>query len=170
MPKSAESLYELMLVFQPELLESAKDKKLRDFEKFLEENGGKVKMKDDWGKRKLAYRIGKHDAGIYVVYNLTLPPSFNKELDEHLRIDKDIVRYLHIALPDDYTYTKFEEEKKMEPKPEVPTMSRKTPSSTHKAVSKEAHTTDIKDKGKKASTESLDEKLGQLLEGSDLNM
>ena len=162
-------MYELMLVFQPDLLETAKDKKLRDFEKFLEENGGKVKMKDDWGKRKLAYRIGKFDTGIYVVLNVILPPSFNKELDEHMRIDKDIVRFLLTAVADDYTYTKFEEEKKMEPKPEVPTTSRKT-AVTHKAASKEAHTTDIKDKGKKASTESLDEKLGKLLEGGDLNM
>jgi len=169
MPKSAESLYELMLVFQPDLLETAKDKKLRDFEKFLEENGGKVKMKDDWGKRKLAYKIGKHDTGIYVVLNVILPPSFNKELDEHLRIDKDIVRYLHIALPDDYTYARFEEEKKMEPKPETPSMSRKTPSISHKAATTGA-TTDVKDKGKKADAGSLDSKLDKLLEGGDLNM
>lgn len=168
MPKSATSLYELMLVFQPDLLESAKDKKLRDFEKFLEENGGKVKMKDDWGKRKLAYKIGKFDAGIYVVYNLVLPPSFNKELDEHMRIDKDIVRYLHIALDDDYTYAKFEEEKKMEPKPEAPSMARK-PMVSHKAATSGA-TTDVKDKGKKADAGSLDSKLDKLLEGGDLNM
>lgn len=168
MPKSAESLYELMLVYQPDLLETAKDKKLRDFEKFLEENGGKIKMKDDWGKRKLAYRIGKHDTGIYIVLNLVLPPSFIKELDEHLRIDKDVVRFLLVAVTDDYVYTKFEEEKKMEPKPEAPTMARK-PSVSHKAATAGA-TTDVKDKGKKASTESLDEKLGKLLEGGDLNM
>jgi small subunit ribosomal protein S6 len=169
MPKSATSLYELMLVFQPDLLETAKDKKLREFEKFLEENGGKVKMKDDWGKRKLAYRIGKFDTGIYVVFNLILPPSFNKELDEHMRIDKDMIRFLLTALEDDYTYTKFDEEKKMEPKPETPGMSRKTSGVSHKA-STGAVTTDVKDKGKKASTESLDEKLGKLLEGGDLNM
>lgn len=162
--------YELVLVLQPELLESAKEKKLKEFEKFLGENDGKVDMKDDWGKKKLAYRIGKFDTGIYVVYNLSLPPAFNKELDEHLRIDKDVVRFLHIALPDDYSYTKYEEEVKKEAKPaEVPAMARKS-TSTHKASYKEAHTTDVKDKGIKASTESLDQKLGQILEGTDLNM
>ncbi len=36
--------YELMLVLQPDLLESATEKKLKDFEKYLEENGGKVDM------------------------------------------------------------------------------------------------------------------------------
>ena len=166
--------YELMLVIQPELLESATDKKLRDFEKYLEENGGTVDMKDNWGKQKLAYRIGPHDSGTYVVYNVTLPTTFNRELDDHLRIDKDIIRYLHVTLDDGYQYTKFEEEKvvekpkKEEEKEERP--SKKPARATHKADSKESAPKEIKDKGKKADAESLDDKLDKLLEGDDLNI
>lgn len=163
--------YELMLVLQPDLLESATEKKLKDFEKYLEENGGKVEMKDNWGKQKLAYRIGKYDAGTYVVLNVTLPTTFNKELDDHVRIDKDIIRFLHISLKDDYSYTKFEEEKVVEEpkKKEAPSTSRR-PAATHKAPSKEKAPIEIKDKGKKADSESLDEKLDKLLEGDDLNI
>ncbi len=168
--------YELMLVLQPDLLESAVEKKLKDFDKFLEYNGGKVEMKDNWGKKKLAYRIGKFDSGTYVAYNVTLPTTFNRELDEHVRIDKDIIRFLHISLKDDYNYTKFEEEKVVEePKKEgrrTPDSStyRKPATTTHKAPSKEKVTTEIKDKGKKADAESLDEKLDKLLEGDDLKI
>ena len=163
--------YELMLVLQPEMLESAVDKKLRDFEKYLEENGGTVDMKDNWGKRKLAYRIGPHDAGTYVVYNVTLPTTFNRELDEHLRIDKDIIRFLHVTLKDDYQYAKFEEEKVVEkPKKEEVKEDRKPARTTHKAASKESKPAEIKDKGKKADAESLDDKLDKLLEGDDLNI
>ncbi|MBN2306555.1 30S ribosomal protein S6 [Candidatus Peregrinibacteria bacterium] len=168
--------YELVLILQPEMLESAVEKKLREFEKYLEENGGTVDMKDIWGMRKLAYRIGPHDSGIYIVYNLTLPTSFNIELDEHMRIDKDIIRFLHISLKDDYEYTKFKEEKVIEEKPkqeevkeEVKTVKKPT-RKTHKAEAKEAKPTEIKDKGKKADAESLDEKLDKLLEGDDLNI
>lgn len=163
--------YELMLVFQPELLESATEKKLREFEKYLEENGGKVDMKDNWGKRKLAYKIGKHASGTYVVYNVTLPTTFNQELDEHLRIDKDIIRYLHVSLKDDYNYTKFEEEKVIaeDPKKDASNNYRK-PAATHRAASKDAGTTDVKDKGKKADASSLDDKLDKLLEGDDLKI
>lgn len=166
--------YELMLVLQPELLESGVEKKLRDFEKYLEENGGTVEMKDQWGKRKLAYKIGKHHSGIYVVYNVTLPTAFNQELDEHLRIDKDVIRFLHISLKDDYEYTKFKEEEIKKPEPqkkeEVKPIKRASATTTHKAASKDQVTTDIKDRGKKASAESLDDKLDKLLEGDDLNI
>ena len=163
--------YELMLILQPELLESAVDKKLRDFEKYLEENGGSVDMKDNWGKRKLAYRIGPHTSGTYIVYNITLPSTFNQELDEHLRIDKDVIRFLHITLKDDYQYTKFEEEKVVEkPKKEEVKEDRKPARATHKASPKEVKPAEIKDKGKKADAESLDDKLDKLLEGDDLNI
>lgn len=163
--------YELMLVLQPELLESATEKKLKEFEKFLEDNGGTVDMKDNWGKRKLAYKIGPHNAGTYVVYNVTLPTTFNKELDEHVRIDKDIIRFLHITLDDKYEYTKFEEEKVVEkPKKEEVRDERRPARTTHKAESKEVKPAEIKDKGKKADAGSLDDKLDKLLEGNDLNI
>lgn len=163
--------YELMLVLQPDLLESAVEKKLREFEKFLTDNGGEVEMKDNWGKQKLAYKIGKYNAGTYVVLNVTLPTTFNRELDEHVRIDKDIIRFLHISLKDNYSYTKFEEEKVVEePKKEAPSTSRRPVTTTHKASSKEVVTTEIKDKGKKADADSLDDKLDKLLEGDDLKI
>jgi small subunit ribosomal protein S6 len=170
--------YELMLVLQPELLESATEKKLKDFEKYLEENGGKVEMKDNWGKKKLAYKIGKYDAGTYIVYNVSLPTTFNKELDEHMRIDKDIIRFLHVTLKDDYKYKKFEEEVKAEPKKEAETTEKKEDTkpekkptkTTHKASPKEVKPVEIKDKGKKADAESLDDKLDKLLEGDDINI
>jgi len=168
--EAVDKKYELMLVLQPELLESAVEKKLREFEKFLEENSGTVDMKDNWGKRKLAYRIGQHDSGVYVVYNVTLPTTFNAELDEHMRIDKDVIRFLHISVSDDYEYTKFKEEevKKPEPKKKEDEKPGRRSVTTHKASAQ--GTTDVKDKGKKADADSLDDKLGKLLEGDDIKI
>jgi len=169
--EAVDKKYELALVLQPELLESAVEKKLKEFEKFLEDNGGTIDMKDNWGKRNLAYRIGPHSAGTYIIYNVTLPTIFNRELDEHVRIDKDIIRFLHINLKDDYEYTKFKEEevKREEPKKEEAKSSGKTVT-THKADSKEKTPMEVKDKGKKADAGSLDDKLDKLLEGDDINI
>lgn len=164
--------YELMLILRSELLESAVEKKLKEFEKFLESNGGTVDMKDNWGKRKLAYKISKNDSGTYVAYNVTLPTTFNKELAEHVRIDKDIIRFLQMSLKDGYEYTKFEEEKVVaeEPKKEDPRSDRRPARTTHKAASKETAPAEIKDKGKKADAGSLDDKLDKLLEGDDIKV
>lgn len=165
--------YELMFILQPEMLESAVEKKLREFDKFLEENGGKVLLKDIWGKKKLAYKIGKFDQGIYVAYNVMLPTHFNKELDEYLRIEKDTIRFLLISLDEKYEYQKFEEvmlkpsalaateEEKPAPKKPAP--------SNHKADDG-APKAEIKDKGKKADAGTLDDKLDKILGGGDVSV
>ena len=164
--------YELMFIFQPDLLESAVEKKLKELEKFFEENHGKVDMRDILGKKKLAYRIAKNDEGIYVVYNLTLPTSFNRELDEYLRIEKDVIRFLLISIPDNYEYQKYEEvvlAKPVVPVVEEKVVEKKGSDSSHKADDG-AQKSEVKDKGKKADAESLDDKLGKILEGGDINV
>ncbi len=111
-------MYELMLVLKPDLLESAVTKKLKDFTKFLKENECNVTMEDVWGKRTLAYRIKQFEEGIYVVYNIIAPTTFISELDNHLRIDNEVIRHLLISIENDYKYSKFDEEIEEAPKEE----------------------------------------------------
>lgn len=167
--ESTNKKYELMIVLQPEMLESAVEKKLREFDKFLAENGGTVDMKDNWGKQKLAYRIGKHGEGIYVVYNITFPTTECRELDEHLRIDKDIIRYLQTGMDEGYEYRKYEAEAPKMEKREAPARQM-TSHASHKAAAKEPMKSEVKDKGVKADAGTLDDKLDKLLEGDDINI
>jgi len=170
--EATDKKYELMLVLQPELLESTVEKKLKEFDKFLTENGGTVDLKEIWGKQKLAYRIKKNDEGIYVVYNITFPTTSNKELNEHLRIDKDIIRFLQINIDDSYEYKVFEEEiveKEESKKEDTSRRGNNTPTASHKAAEKPIKK-EIKDKGIKADAGKLDDKLDKLLEGDDLNI
>lgn len=160
--------YELVLVLQPELLESAAEKKLKEFEKFLTDQGGTVEMKDVWGKQKLAYKIGKHSAGIYVVYNLVLPTTSLKEIDEHMRIEKDFIRTLIVSLKDGYEYRTFEEEIPAPSKEETPGIKPRSSSGSHKSTS--STKSEVKDKGVKADSKSLDNKLDAIIGGDDINV
>lgn len=108
--EAKDKMYELMIVLKPDMLEAAVEKKLKEFEGFLSENGGTVDFKEIWGKQKLAYKIKHFTEGTYVVYNLTLSTPFLKELDNNMRIDNDLLRYLVTTLKDGYIYSKFEEE------------------------------------------------------------
>ena len=109
--------YELMLVLVPDMLESRMKKKLKDLSKYIEDNGGKIIHEDIWGKQKLAYNIKKHEEGIYVVYNMELPSTFLQELNQHLRLDTEVIRYMTVSLAADYTYSKYDEEDTEEEKP-----------------------------------------------------
>jgi len=62
--------------------------------------GGKIDKKDNWGKRKLAYRIKKQDWGIYAFYQVSMDPSQIQPLDNTLRITDEVMRYLIVSIDD----------------------------------------------------------------------
>ena len=64
--------YELTVLIHPDLevdLEAPLDK----VRKLVKDSGGKVLGEDNWGKKKLAYRINGQDFAVYVALNVELP-------------------------------------------------------------------------------------------------
>lgn len=89
--------YEIAVVLHPDLeidIESATQK----VEKIIEGAKGKITKKDNWGKRKLAYKIKKQDWGIYVFYQVQLDPSAVNTIESTLRITEEVMRYLIVSL------------------------------------------------------------------------
>lgn len=91
--------YEVALVLHPDL-ETELDTVLKKVETIITDLGGKIVKKDNWGKRKLAYKIKKQDWGIYVFYEINLEPTQTRELDTKLRITEEVIRYLIVSLED----------------------------------------------------------------------
>jgi len=174
--KSDVSLYELMVILNPELRESEVKKKLEDFEETVVKGGGKVVHQDFWGKRPLAYRIKKKDEGIYTVYNLELPTSFLVEMKQALRIDKEVVRSLITKLPAGHVYTKFdltyvrEESKKKEFYVKKPMSNPANTSVKHSGSTSKPREENVEDKGKEANAVDLNKKLDAIIGGSDLKL
>jgi small subunit ribosomal protein S6 len=90
--------YEIAVLFDPDL-EVDLDKATDKLEKLVADNGGKIVATDNWGKRKLAYEIKKHDSAIYVFYTVELPPEGVKKVESTLNITDEVIRFL-ITRPD----------------------------------------------------------------------
>ena len=91
--------YELTVLIHPDLeadLEPAL-KKVRDI---VTSNKGEVKKEDNWGKKRLAYRLNKEDFGIYVYFEVELPAESVAKINQKFRITEEIMRYLVISLED----------------------------------------------------------------------
>jgi len=162
--------YEVMFILKPTLLEAAVVKKLKEFDEFVK-GAGKVLMADNMGKHRLAYRIKQCNEGIYVVYDIEIPTSFVKEVNQHLRIEPDAIRHLIMALPEGYTYAKYgqEEETEEEKAARKPVSAAIKPKPVlRKKEVKPAEAP--KDEGIAPSPIDLDAKLNKLLEGEDLNI
>jgi small subunit ribosomal protein S6 len=90
--------YELAILYHPDL-EIDLDKAAEKVTKLITDNGGKVTAEDNWGKRKLAYKIKGHDHAVYVFYTADLPGESIKKIEATLNITDEVIRFL-ITKPD----------------------------------------------------------------------
>lgn len=90
--------YELIVIISPEVDEEAFDTVLDNIGRIITDNGGVVTETDKWGKKRLAYPIKRLSEGSYVLFKCQLKPDIGKELETHMRITEEILRFLLIKL------------------------------------------------------------------------
>jgi small subunit ribosomal protein S6 len=74
---------------------------------------GKIIAEDDWGRKKLAYKIAGEDFAIYRIYTLELPSTAPKVINDALGINGEVLRYL-LTTVDPKVKALIEEEKQRE--------------------------------------------------------
>jgi small subunit ribosomal protein S6 len=88
--------YELVYVLQGALDEEG----VRDFNERLNQvittQSGAVTSTEIWGRRTLAYPIGKNFEGHYILERFQMPPVGAAEVDRLLRFNENVIRYLLI--------------------------------------------------------------------------
>ncbi len=90
--------YEIIYIANPDLDEQSIDDLNKKVTGWITENGGEVEKIDDWGKRRLAYRIQKQRDGHYVLISAKLDPSTVKPISFNLRFVENIFRYMITAV------------------------------------------------------------------------
>ncbi|HEX8726054.1 MAG TPA: 30S ribosomal protein S6 [Gemmatimonadaceae bacterium] len=84
--------YEAVYVFDSTLEDAAITEKLTRFQELL---GNPADLAVDlWGRRQLAYHIGRKDTGYYVVARFSAEPSVLPEFERALKLDDGVLRYL----------------------------------------------------------------------------
>ena len=92
--------YELTLIV-PEKASSAKKKSIvESVEKMVKTFKGDVKKKEGWGEIELSYPIKKSRVGSFFHFDLDLPQGTVKTVNDKLRVESDIIRYLLIRSKD----------------------------------------------------------------------
>lgn len=86
--------YELTLVLDGKGGAAKKKKVTESLEKVLKIFKGAIKDSKEWGVKELAYKMGKSDTGLFLFFELELDPKGVKALNDKLRTDADIMRYL----------------------------------------------------------------------------
>ena len=88
--------YEMIVVMNPEIAEEEVPSAIERVTTAVTSRGGEVVEVQPWGRRKLAYPIGPHTEGNYVLTQIRLDPLRAHELEGNFAISDDIVRHLLI--------------------------------------------------------------------------
>lgn len=103
-------IYEVTILSPPNMHQKEEQQMTKEIEEVFAEAEAKFIEKDAWGKRGLAYRIGGHNEGNFIVYYFEIDPSRLREVDEALRIVPNVLRHLIVKPPKGYQIVKFSEE------------------------------------------------------------
>lgn len=90
--------YELAVLYHPDL-EIDLDKATAKVEKQVAASQGKITATDNWGKRKMAYKIKGQEHAVYVIYTVEMPAAGVGKLNDSLNITDEVIRFL-ITKPD----------------------------------------------------------------------
>lgn len=84
--------YETVYIFDSTLEDAAIPEKLSRHHALL--GLSEEPRLDHWGRRQLAYKIGRHENGYYVVARFAADPTALPEFERSLKLDDGVVRYL----------------------------------------------------------------------------
>jgi small subunit ribosomal protein S6 len=93
--------YELVYVVSPD----ATDDQVTDLHNqvvaIIERIGGQLEKTENWGRRKLAYEIGRHKEGTYVLETISGSGELMKEIDRRLKVTDLIIRHLAVRIDEE---------------------------------------------------------------------
>jgi small subunit ribosomal protein S6 len=88
--------YELMVLLHPDL-EIDVEAPISKIEGLIEAAGGKVAKRDNWGKKRLAYKIARQDFAIYVYFEVQLDPTKVRQLEDSIGILEEVLRHIVVV-------------------------------------------------------------------------
>jgi small subunit ribosomal protein S6 len=95
--------YELVYVVSPD----ATDAQITDLHAqvavIVQRIGGQIEKTDNWGRRKLAYEIGRHKEGTYVLEVIEGTGELMKEIDRRFKVTDLIIRHLVVRIDEEQT-------------------------------------------------------------------
>lgn len=86
--------YEGVFIINPDLAGDVAKGIVTQVQELVTKNGGRVDGLQEWGKRRLAYKIEKRHEGNYLVMNFQMESKYAKKFEQALRLNDNVLRFL----------------------------------------------------------------------------
>jgi small subunit ribosomal protein S6 len=97
----ADRQYELVYILPPETTEQQIADIHTQVEGVVSRLHGQIERTDNWGRKKLAYEIGHHKEGVYVLDVVNGTGELMKELDRRLRVMDQVIRHMIVRVDEE---------------------------------------------------------------------
>ena len=91
-------LYEEVIIVKPDVSEEDTKGVVELLSKTVTDQGGNIENVDEWGRRNLAYKVGKYTEGVYFIVKFSANPETVKEVECRLRVSDSVVKFLTVRL------------------------------------------------------------------------
>ena len=93
--------YELVYIVSPEATDDHVTELHTQIEGIVQRMGGQIEKTENWGRRKLAYEIGRHKEGTYVLEVINGGGDLMKEIDRRLKVTDLVIRHLVVRVDEE---------------------------------------------------------------------
>ena len=93
--------YELVYVISPEATDEQVTDLHNQVDQIVQRMHGTLEKTENWGRRKLAYEIGRHKEATYVLEVITGGGDLMKEIDRRLKVSDLIIRHLVVRVDEE---------------------------------------------------------------------
>ena len=97
-----ERLYDLIFICRPATPEEDIAKIMKTLEQVIADHKGTIEKNENWGTKRLAYRVKKNREGIYIYMQLkTTEGEMVKELERRLKVAEPVIKYQTVRLDEE---------------------------------------------------------------------
>src|ERR687893_351397 len=94
-------VYEVIFIVDPDTQEEEMTRLTQNLSGVVTDQGGTITRNEVLGRRQLAYRIGRKNEGVYVIFEIEGTGSEIAELERRMRVNDAIMRYMTVRVDED---------------------------------------------------------------------
>ena len=97
----ADRQYELLYILPPDSTEQQVAELHEQIASVVSRLNGQIEKTENWGRRRLAYEIGPHKEGVYVLELINGSGDLMKEIDRRLRVLDQVIRHIVVRVDEE---------------------------------------------------------------------
>src|ERR1700679_2962080 len=91
-------VYEELFILKPDAPEEEVDEFVEQIKSVITTGNGTVDKVDNWGIRKLAYRVSKYNEGRYVLVVFSSTPDLVREVERRMRVADLVIKFITVRI------------------------------------------------------------------------